>query len=1373
MSAGLPLSWPRRLVLGAAGALLLCWLVLHARGLLAEQNGWLRFTLTALFAALILLRAKPAPAPEAPPARPVPGWCAVLAGLTGALLAVAGIMLRVGLFEWLGLLLLVLACLAWALPPDRLRDSGLALFLLYWAHPLPGQLFSFLQLALQRISVRGAEWLLHLVNVRVWADGLVLRTGVNIYDVPAECSGLRAATTVFLLALGLGVLKRFRWFECLALTLLALVQAAFLNALRIALMVYKIVPTGDGGDGRFLHDTAGIVAVAGVVLLYVEIELWRYLKLRKREAARELNVAGMQAVSQVPPFWTKLYRHRHAWLALLLLLLTATVVAYRSRPRHRAEMIRGVALELEQFGQLEPAERAAHEVERLLPKDDEWRMLITRILILRKKYDEVLRTLDTIPDISDARVAEKNILRAYALMSTGRMEEAAAIVRRLPAEHIGADPRVAMILAQMGFVAGNPDEVAKYVVRASLWNPNLSKIRALYPYLRQYRKWESIVNSDLNVPYQDPVEALSAAEAYMNLNLAPAAGRMALDAMRAWPTDPRVLEPLFFMAIKRGQGSWVERFAEHLVRCVKAMEDADALYGVLDRCLQLSRPDLAWCVVRRMQELDPRHPGIPLAGSVFGFDWFSFRALAIGLPSARASERFDTRPFFLIGGMLPGWTNLCAQVPLGAALAVPQTVAARKQLLADALVAFRERAAAGRLSLDMQYEYVGALEMSGDLPGVLAALESMVASHPEQRGRARLVRSAVYERQGNWQSVYETLRGYESTSDPDLIPLIRLTRAALELRLGLYALQTARATWRRFPEASQAVGMLAQVCLLHDSAEDAHRVLMLPRVRNERELDVLIAKALHLTERYSEGEEQARAALLPRVAVLPGTMQNIFLPPAELACLWHRVSLPAEKDFEENANTLRQNMATATSPFLCALLKVWLRAYETKCEGDSTEVVRWLACGRDATEKALALNQLTLLLCRAGRFAAARRTAELAAAHAPGIPILWRILVSLSGVDPVIVAQARAACPEDSELWLVGLVSRTQRGRAEDAALDAWVTAELQRAIAARVYTPAAFTRSAAYLLRGPHQEGARLAAREACRQAGGLLPAYVAGVRCALRNLDREWALQAMERAIGASLNTPPAFYEKLVELKSDPQVATDANMVEALRSLRREDPRNPRWAQMLGYVRFQRGGWEIVDALYQMNAALEQGATNRSVYVIGAEAARLSGNYPRAVELLERGLELYPDNTVLLNNLVFTLAQAPAGKEQAASLLPGLAARAQGQADVLDTVAVAQMRLGQTESARRTLAEIQRIAPKGSPPWFRVALHLAELALQEERAAEAAQIIRDGLAASQGVSDDDLLAANRVLTQAEERQARQQRLRDDIERGRYIPPR
>jgi predicted Zn-dependent protease len=231
-------------------------------------------------------------------------------------------------------------------------------------------------------------------------------------------------------------------------------------------------------------------------------------------------------------------------------------------------------------------------------------------------------------------------------------------------------------------------------------------------------------------------------------------------------------------------------------------------------------------------------------------------------------------------------------------------------------------------------------------------------------------------------------------------------------------------------------------------------------------------------------------------------------------------------------------------------------------------------------------------------------------------------------------------------------------------------------------------------------------------------------------------------------------------VELKSEGSIpATDTEMLHALRSLRRTDPDNPLWAQMLGFIRFKRGGWEVVDAMYQMNAALDGGATNALPYIVSAEASRLLGNTDRAIETLQRGLKKQPGNIAMLNNLAYAASLKPETVSQALSLLPQLQEAARGNVQIRDTVVHIYLRAGQFEQAETILSQILDDSEKGSAPWFRARIRQADMLLRRaesgdpsemSRALKQAQdILSDAFRHSSGIPDRDILAANKLVSE------------------------
>ncbi len=1359
----------KRTVFVLAVSVILLWLGLNANTLCSTQHGFIRCTLTLLFAVLIAIRPKPTNTVQ----KQQPLWLPTTAALFGVICLISGLIIPILQLEWIGLLLLLFACLTWALPSRFSKDIPLALLVLYWITPLPSPWFGNLQIGMQIASVRGSEWFLHIFNIRAWADGLVLRTGQYIFEVPAWCSGMRTATTVVILSLALGILRRLRWHETILFMLWSLFHALVLNILRICTMVAFAARIQDHTGLKFLHDTAGVIVILGVAVVYFEMLFLERRKQRRLALKAELKPENMRALSEYPPFWHNLHLNRIRFLFISLLIIAAGILGYRSRPYHRAMMLQDVAVSLRDKGELEAAQRVASIVRDMIPNDIEWLFTTIRLHLIRGQHEDVLNKLNALDSLTDAYLTQKRILKAYALMSLNRIDEAAEIVKLLP-EHIRkADPRVAMILAEMALRGGDSDQVAIHITIASGWAPNVGRIRNLYPYLRIHRQWGAMSASDINIPYSDPTQAFSILEAYMNLNRVPKVADITLQAIARWPYDMRVLEPLFFMALNRNGGEWESRFGEHLLRAISTFESPDRLFETLYKCFALNRPDLAWAIYRRIETLDPNHPTLAMSIAKYGSKWFAFKKRRLGMPSNLATDTLNLKPFFLLAQLFPKWETITANIPAAKTLCVENATPVRKQFLEIALKHFKTEDEENKLSLDMQYLYTKALEMSGRVDLARRQLETIVTKRPEEALPARVLLSEIYERKGDWINVYETLRTYLYPEDSNsaktlswpptlptqaapesihLNPLLRLVRAQLELRLNLAALHTAQETLRLFPYSPRAIELLAGAYLQLGEHEMALHRLGKSRTGSRRNLDRLEANALLNTERYNELAAFCRGALLPKVRIPPRAVQQTALPPAELSLLWHRTHIPAETEFLENAAIVKRNLASASTG-LRKLMSLWLSAYEQHCAGELASPAHWEDCGRDPTERAMTLNQLTLLLCREGRYADAQKAAQQAVSALPTIPILWEILISLSGADSETVKMSRTFCPNSPELWLAELVANTHSfataNETEQQRIRTWLNSSIDEALENKL-PPATLTRAGEFLWRGNLRPEATRLAEATTDAARGLLPCHILAIRCALNSSNDVWALSATEKAIESALNPLPEFYINLVSLKSDKgKIATDPDMVNALRNLRKSDPTNPLWPQMLGYVRFQRGGWEIVDAMFEMNVAIAGGETNRMPFLIASEVSRLLHDYDRAADILTEGLKHNPGHPALMNNLAYTLSHTTNRITEAVSLISDLEHVATDNPKILDTIAVVYIRAGKHREAQAIVRTMLTGATPGSTIWFRASMHLAEIAWKEGRNKEARAQLEGLLKSAQHIPDEDILIANALLTQ------------------------
>lgn len=1336
----------RRYILILTAGVFTAWLLRTVPEMLAVQHGLLRFTLGISFALLILFRKKKSSVRFAIPAYAL-GAMAMLA----AVISLAGRIFDLGQAEWLGLILLLTAAAMYALPANWGPDILRSVFLLYWVHPLPGQLFGAIETFLQRISVAGTEILLHSINERIWADGFSLYTGLAVFEVPVYCSGMRSATTVFLLAWGMAILLRLPLLWAGAFCAAAVLQALFLNILRICAVIILAPGFAEGAAQAMLHDSSGVLLITAVLLTGWEVRLTALAYRNRQQHLESINPHRMKHVTPHPPFWRSLLHHWRGLIVMLVVLLLISGVVWRQRKSHRIAMWRDVANGFIESGQLEKAERLGQIIMEAYPDNKEWALQIVRVYIQRAKYEQALTVLDRY-DFGHAD-DEQRILRGYTLMWMDRLQEAAEMIAGIPEQKKNSDPRVAMIMAEMGFFFDNPAQVEQFVPVATAYPPNLFRIRALYPYMRRNRQWAAMVRSASPQPYRDPVPALALLEAYMTLNRTADVADLVVEMLNTWPEEPRLIEPLFFLALKRINTPWETTFSTHLNTIRNKIHDPDILYSLLPRCFDLGRPDLAWLILLRIQELDRDHPYLPMSVSHFGKVWFRVRSTYIGLPSASNFATTDIAPLLRMSGVFSPGQPLLKMIPYGRDVIYAEDITLLSREMNDtALKLFAQRNAEQQLSVDAAYEYVTALERAGRQADAVEILRNLAEENPGQAMRSRIKTAGIYERSGDWQNVYEALRTYPElpVRDRTTAAMSLLLRAQTELQLNLAAWHTARRMQREFPGTVRTAYYTSMILLQLKRPAEALNIINQPRPRNSRTLELLKAQALLANERFLEMEELCRSLLVPALPVPASTVQRERPLPAEYSVMWPHYGIPASSEFKDNAAVLRENRQQAVSPFMTALMDLWLRCFDSVPKSDDkTERVWlpevWLSVARDPLEAATVLHQLILLQCYAGRLDTARETVAIAVEKLPDMPLLWEMYIGLSASDTNLTARARQACPDAPELWLADLVTRSR------AYIDAGLQAEeIDEIIAAGIedscfdMPPETIARAADFLLRGGLIKSAAPAAWIAAGGAPSSLSAQMTALRCAVRLNDRDKATQYSRRAISAARQPSAQLYESLARLRvKDGSLPLDGDMLEAVKHLVQTDPENPYWIKMLGYMRYKRGGWETVDTGTLMLDAIERGIDDPLLYLLGAEASRLSGNQQRAVDLLRSATDKYPENDELYNNLVYTLAQQAESLEEAYGMLDKLLQEQGDNPHALDTVATVYMQKREFSNALPILDRIDKLVEQKSPLAFRAKVMRARIYLESERVAEAEQMVSEALQFSRFADQQDLLKA------------------------------
>jgi exosortase/archaeosortase family protein len=1318
----------KRVVLLAAGVLFLSWLIPNLGRIAADDDGFIRFVLGGLFAVLILFRSLPRPrgaveqevaAETAPPAR---GRRLAALGAAGALLSLGGIIFSVNQFEWLGLIVILYACLRWALPERCGRDVLLGLFLLYWIHPLPGQVFGRFQLAMQWISVQGSEWVLQAANVRIWADGFVLRMGLRTFGVPEVCSGMRTAVTVLLCTLGVGVLFRFRWYEIAAFLVLGLAQVLVLNVARIALMVVWSTRMPVEWSQTFLHDTLGIFLLISILVVQGEASWYKVSKTarrRRREGIARGELERSDRASPLPHIWRLARRWGFAAVLLLLVVFGIVFAVYKRRPAHRSMMLREVVDGLIEHD-LDAAHKGVDTALAFTPGDRDLKFKKARVLILRGEFEDAHTILEGFrPPLS----VEEAALKSRVLVALRRPNEAAEIVEALPASALQL-PGVALIRAEYAALLDRPREVSEYIRVAARSHLTTDRLRMLYPYLASREQWPAIIDSDSDQPYEHFIPALVAVHAALRMNNIPHASRVLRLATRQWPRDARLLPGLSAVARARPGQDWEELFAANLKANLPHLK-ADRLGELLDDCFRMVRPDLAWQVYRALERLDPSDPSLLLAPAQYSEGWFTFRRHAVGLESGAPEATVDLAPVCRQSRLGPPFRAVWERVPVLDAMLDPHTERVQRTFLEASAAEFARREEADRLTARMQMAYPIALAKLERYAEAHRRLDQLAERYPEHEAQALFQHAVFYDEQADWQRAYEALVRYGQVAEtPNLLARMLLVNALMNIDLGVAAMETVHRAREVFPGAPQLDLAEASIWDAFGFKEQALHVIESSAVTAKSRATIQL---LRDTGRIQAARRLSGALGLRDLGDMADVERPLMPAPAELvvARRWPDPLDDTGMDREgARYAALRQE---AVSPFLRDLNAACAAWYRGRGAGELSNPERWTALGRDAIEQAAALSRLTTFLAWSGRYADAERAARVAVELLPKAPIPRRVLVALTEGDPDVVRAARGVCPADPHIWLAELVTRVNRAPDGDDDARAWARAFIEDAVASRRFSAGTLTRAGDFLLRKGWTAAAGVAARDAVGRARGLLAAYVLGLRCALQNGDEDWALSCALQGVDHA-SDPTPFYKTIVEIKALGR-QTDQDMIAALEYLRERFPGETTWAEQLAHLYFQkRDAGRALSVLSPVLGA-NIGRVRLQSVVLAAEAARLEGNLDRAVGILENAYAMYPDNLNVLNNLVYYYAQNPEWIPRALALLDDLLEKAGNTFAVLDTAAVVYLRSGQLELANQYMNRALQRVDKDSYGASEIRLNAAEILYrlgQYERALDSLRLVR-----------------------------------------------
>ncbi len=1392
------------MVLVAALALFGVWMTTHWGRLTGDPDALIRFVLGAVFAAAIILRRKNS---EKLPFV-LPRWIVPLVLVAGTFAALGGIIFKLHIVEWIGILMLLLACSVWISPIRFGPDLLIAFVILFWMHPLPGQLFGWLQANMQRLSVMGAEFILHAANVRVWGDGMVLRTGYQNFMVPESCSGMRTAVTVFLCTLGVGVLLRLKWFETIAFVLLGLAQVLLLNIARISFMVLWAPRMPPEWASTFLHDSLAIFLMGAILIVQLEASWWFWWSRRRqriKEGILNRELEAPDKASIVPHSLRRLGFVLAILLSLSLIVFGVFGIVYKARAHHRKEMIREVADGLMESDPI-AADSAIKAALALVPGDSTLLSMQARNDLVRGRFEEGLAILVAKEAAGKTLSLEETILQSWALMRMGRSSEAKVIIDALPSEN-DQIPGVAMLKAEFAAMDNRSEDAARYVLLASRSYRMLGRIRSLFPYLALHEQWEAIAKSDQDQPYAELHQALIVIHANHRVGDLTGVAKVMSQAIKVWPDDPRFLKDLYRLAEQRQGSEWEARF-ERNVRANVSRLSVDMLVMVQDYSWRIVRPDLAWIAFCRLQHHDAADPALLVAPARYGGLWCRFRRHQLNVEAESAAATLDLRPVIESFATCGPFRGFVKRIPLLSETGRAADPAFRKDCFVRCLEELAVRETEAPLSNRLLRLYPMVLAMSDRYDEAHARLDRMLELYPNQKDDIVFQHGVFYDQQAKWQESYEALRHHSQVrAFPNLTADLLLIKAMMHLDLGVCAMdvmQRARlafpgslrldlaesAIWDVFGFKEQALAVMSRsasganspstVALLHETGRrNAARTLSdalgipLPRRAAGQKLSLPSATwtlkrrwpppmdATALGERIVELESRIELATSPFIKdilslELETRKSEVGTQKSEDGGRRSELGTQNSESGTPNPPIVRTPLSTVDTP-TPASPQSTLNTLPSTVHTQQLE--RWESIGRDDCEKMGALYQLAMLAARAQRYeladAALGRCLELF----PESLIVWRARIALTEGDPTIVSEAYAKCPNDPEIWLANLVvnvqienrkseigsqnpeDRTQNPQpppdtppstvhvspptspqTPNALLPSLplcsntpnpgpgaISNIVSTAISDGTFSPGTLVRAGDYLLSQRQPALAAALAKAAIPESRGLLAAHVLGLRTALVLGDARWAQACAINGI-ENAQDPTPFYKTLVDIKIARR-QVDNDLLVALEYLQDQDDAEPRWAESLGRVYFEKG--DMRRALSIFGSVIEGDTKGVSIQtlILAAEAARRNSKTDRAISILEAAYSLQPERLSVLNNLIYLLAQNPKTLSRARALMPQLLNIGSDSFAVMDTAAVVYLKSGDLKNAKVWMEKAMKALDNDNYSAKEVRLNAAEL--------------------------------------------------------------
>jgi exosortase/archaeosortase family protein len=1314
--------------------LLLCAIASQRALFFAEPQQSLLNAFIFLAATAIFLRPKPS--------HTLPIRYRWTASIILALCFPIGIIYNIHHLHWIGLLALCFIALAASTPNHTHRDSRAALFILFWIHPLSETFTEKCQSLFNTITIYSSETLLHALDWQVMANDVSLNTSARTYLIQGGSNGAQVLFLILVMTCACGMLMRCRAWLIVTGMFLGLVETMILNILRITSIVYLTPRLDNQSSPQFLHDASTGWMVLGMFASYSTLHVLQRSQNQHTASYDEnrLYNAIQAALNIHPPVWQAIISRRHLILFTLIVGSGLGILFVRTRPSNRAGLLQGLAEECESQRKYALASLAASRADQYIPAKGNWLLTRARICVQNKDYQGAVHFLEAFTPQTDRQLYEVNTLNAYVyLYDRHDKVSAMASITNIPSS-LAADTEVAMIQAEFASLAGEVDYAAECMLLAKDDTTNSDRMRALFPLLARAHKYEAISICDHGQIYESVEEAVAAVTAHMVMGNV----RKTAESMRTirerWLDNPTLLDATSFLAIRQPDSGWGLPF-ENRYRHLLQKTNTHELYQLIDMAIRLQRPELAWLTYLKIQDIDSDSPYLPFSMFEYGNQWFTAGTDLLKDFMPGADQPRDLMPLLEFSSQIAPWNGLHPLIPFFKDFSGDELKPKQDKALLVALSRFSMRANSNRLSPPMYSDYARALDKAGQAREALDILNLCLHRYPDYHAQAIREQASLYDQHQQADLVYETLRDEPTKSSPDLVSLLLLGKACLQLELYGMAETIARQALNINPYSAQFVMILAQAEYAEQMPHAALHSLTslsanLPAEYEANYVDLLVA-----TGRWKQAEEYSKEKRLP-----PPDFSAINLQPQRVMSV-DSLLHPYASDHEQRdiPDVIMTGPPSLTnSPFLSALGMLRSSLHKQQQVNYDQIVSDTEQAGRNTFEKSTLLKHLSRFLLQNGSEELANTAAWQAARYAPEREDIWRLLLQIGNNDEASIREARNHAPNDPMVWLVWLLHQSQNHD------ENWIIQEIAD-FTKHQQCPAMILSSLSdALFKKSLYQASSKAAEEAVIVARGYVPAYVQDWNVATALGDSRRARLSIGKAFHNAVTPSPPILKRFVASHiDDSSVARDISA--ALARLITLEPENHTWPYLQGQILYNQKGRHLLDAYLYLSTSIDLGNQDEYSYLLCSDAAYRLGNRQKALDLLRQGLEHHPDNLMMLNNLVYFLSQEKEGLKEALEMSPALLQRSGHNIDVFNTVSAVYLGLGNYEQAAILLNKIIGAADSTDDQRARAWISLARIAYLQGDIEHAYDILTEIIEFSPRVPDATVLESDSLLDRVE----------------------